>query len=360
MSIWRPWQALARLLNAGRYRAKGYPAPMEWGFREKLVKYAENGPDLPRRDGAEYSVWGTSLLLVAVVPKTAANTVPKTDHEGVGGVTAIPETWHKNGNCGCLELVTNNPVEFMLFSTWCLPMDCKSMLENRCFTAGGSNDVKHYLNMSMTYFSYLSKIGTIYQRLMLRTPLASVSRGQAKAYTPPAAKVDLAKKPVVLKAVMAQISRPEYLAKIPRYTEDSGPEDGDELCRFPPAECQQRSIDVKARDKMTVDEILNNSVFTSPYYGDIMCSFCCSMIGTRDISDVICHLVNRHKKLVKSWFSCPVCISTTITDWNGFGQSWVRVPRFAFPRSCVPAFFCFRHAGLRFFLKHVGTQNAKK
>ena len=117
---------------------------------------------------------------------------------------------------------------------------------------------------------------------------------------------------------------------------------------------------MKARDKMTVDEILNNSVFTSPYYGDIMCSFCCSMIGTRDISDVICHLVNRHKKLVKSWFSCPVCISTTITDWNGFGQSWVRVPRFAFPRSCVPAFFCFRHAGLRFFLKHVGTQNAKK
>ena len=68
-------------------------------------------------------------------------------------------------------------------------------------------------------------------------------------YTPPASKVDLAKKPMVLKAVMAQISRPEYLAKIPRYTEDSGPEDGDELCRFPPVDWQQRSIDVKARDK---------------------------------------------------------------------------------------------------------------
>ena len=78
-----------------------------------------------------------------------------------------------------------------------------------------------------------------------------MSRGPAKAYTPPVAKVDLAKKPVVLKAVMAQISRPEYLAKIPRYTEDSGPANGDELCRFPPAEWQQRSIDVKARDKMT-------------------------------------------------------------------------------------------------------------
>ena len=203
-------------------------------------------------------------------------------------------------------------------------MECKSMLENRCFTARGSNDVKRYLNTSMTYFSYLSKIGTIYQRLMLRTPLASVSRLPAKAYIPPAVKVDLAKKPVVLKAVMAQISRPEYLPKIPRYTEDLGPEDGDELCRFPPAECQQRSIDVKARDKMTVDEILNNSVFTSPYYGDIMCSFCCNMIATRDISDVMGHLVNRHKKLVRSWFSCPVCISTTITDWNGFGHHWMR------------------------------------
>ena len=179
-------------------------------------------------------------------------------------------------------------------------MECKSMLENRCFTAGGSNDVKRHLNTSMTYFSYLSKIGTIYQRLMLRTPLACVSRGLAKAYTPPAAK----KKPVVLKAVMAQISRPEYLAKIPRYTEDLVPEDSDELCRFPPAEWQQRSIDVKARDKMTMDEILNNAVFTAPYYRYIMCSYCCSMIRTRDISDVMCHLVTRHKKLVKSWFSC--------------------------------------------------------
>ena len=166
-------QALTRLLNVGRYRAKGYLAPMEWAFREKLVKYADSGPDLPRRDGAKYAVWGTSLLPVAVLPRTATSTLPKTDHEGVSGVTAIPETEHKNGNCRCLALVTNNPVEFTMFSTWCLPLDCKTMLENRCFAAGGSNDVKHYLNTSMTYFSYLSEIGTVYQRLMQRTPLAS-------------------------------------------------------------------------------------------------------------------------------------------------------------------------------------------
>ena len=89
-------------------------------------------------------------------------------------------------------------------------------------------------------------------------------------------------------------------------------------------EWQQRSIDVKARDKLTVDKILNNSVFASPCYGDIMCSFCCNMIITRDIADVLAHLVNRHKKLVRSWFSCPVCISTTITDWNGFSNHWLR------------------------------------
>ena len=53
-------QALARLLNVGRYRVKSYPAPMEWAFMEKLVKYAESGPNLLRRDGAEYAVWGTS------------------------------------------------------------------------------------------------------------------------------------------------------------------------------------------------------------------------------------------------------------------------------------------------------------
>ena len=49
-------QALARLLNVGRYRAKGYPAPMEWAGREKLTKYAITGPDLPRRDRAEFAV----------------------------------------------------------------------------------------------------------------------------------------------------------------------------------------------------------------------------------------------------------------------------------------------------------------
>ena len=88
--------------------------------------------------------------------------------------------------------------------------------------------------------------------------------------------------------------------------------------QVPPVERQQRCIDVKARDKITNDEILNNAVFTAPFYRDIMCSFCCQMISTRDISDVISHLVNHHKKLVKAWFSCPVCISTTLTDWNGF------------------------------------------
>ena len=60
----------------------------------------------------------------------------------------------------------------------------------------------------MTYFSYLSKIGTVYQRLMQRTPLASIGRGPARAYTQPAAKVDLAKKPGVLNAVMAHLMAP--------------------------------------------------------------------------------------------------------------------------------------------------------
>ena len=42
-------------------------------------------------------------------------------------------------------------------------------------------------------------------------------------------------------------------------------------------------------------------------------------------------------------------------DENGVLQSWARVPGFAFPRS-----WRFRHAGPQFFLKHAGTQNAKK
>ena len=75
---------------------------------------------------------------------------------------------------------------------------------------------------------------------------------------------------------------------------------------------------------MTVDEILNNAVFTAPFYGDIMCTYCCKMIVTRDIADIHRHLVNRHKKLVKSWFSCPSCLSCTITDWNGFSYHWVK------------------------------------
>ena len=72
---------------------------------------------------------------------------------------------------------------------------------------------------------------------------------------------------------MAQMSRPEYLAKITRYTEDSGPEDGEDLCRFPPLEKQNRCVDVKARNGMKVDEILNNAVFTAPFYGDLMCTY---------------------------------------------------------------------------------------
>ena len=123
---------------------------------------------------------------------------------------------------------------------------------------------------------------------------------------------------------MSVMSRPEFLSKVPRFTEDGGPEDGEDLCRFPPVEKQNRCSDVKVRGQMTVDKILNNSVFTSPYYGDILCSFCCQMITTHDIADVIGHLVNRHKKLARSWFSCPSCLSCTITDWSGFTFHWVK------------------------------------
>ena len=102
------------------------------------------------------------MQLVAVVPRTAENTTPSTDSEGVGGVTTIPETQHSNGHCDCLELVNNNPVEFTLFSTWCLPRECKNLLENSSFSARGANEVNRYLNTTMTFFSYLSEIGTIY------------------------------------------------------------------------------------------------------------------------------------------------------------------------------------------------------
>ena len=87
------------------------------------------------------------------------------DHEGVGGVTAIPEKGHTN-NCACLEVVTDNPVEFTLFSTWCLPSGCANQLENRQFRVDGSNEVKRYLNTSLSFFSKLSEVGTVYQRLV--------------------------------------------------------------------------------------------------------------------------------------------------------------------------------------------------
>ena len=315
--------ALTRLLNVGRYRAKGYPPPMEWAGRERLTKYAATGPDQPRRDGAEFAIWANSLQPVAVVPRTAENTVPKIDSEGVGGVAAIPAE-HATKNCGCLELVVNNPLEFTLYSTWCIPKECKNELENRWFRKQGPSDVRRYINSSMSFFSYLSEIGTVYQRLQQRTPLSSISRGVARAYTPPAAKLDLGKKPGVLRAVMSAMSRPEFLSKIPRFNEDSGPDDSEDLCRFPPAELQSRCSDVRVRGPTTVDIILNNSVFAAPFYGDILCSYCCQMITCRDIADVIGHLVNRHKKLARSWFSCPSCLSCTITDWAGFSAHWVK------------------------------------
>ena len=48
------------------------------------------------------------------------------------------------------------------------------------------------------------------------------------------------------------------------------------------------------------------------------------MITCRDIADVVGHLVNRHKKLARSWFSCPSCLSCTITDWAGYSYHWVK------------------------------------
>ena len=110
-----------------------------------------------------------------------------------------------------------------------MPAGCSNQLENRQFRVDGSNDVKRYLNTSLSFFSKLSEVGTVYQRLVQRTPLTSVGRGAAKFFMPPAASVDLMKGPVVLKAIMSQVSRSEYVNKIPRYTEDAGPEDQEDL-----------------------------------------------------------------------------------------------------------------------------------
>ena len=63
--------------------------------------------------------------------------------------------------------------------------------------------------------------------------------------------------------------------------------------------------------------------------------------------------------LCNSWSSNDTRANTFICYYNyRYGQSWVRVPGFPYPRS-----WRFRPTGPRerdFFIKHAGTQNAKK
>ena len=314
-------QALTRVLNVGKLRARGYYSPTEWVTRERIIKYSGDGPDQPRRDNAKLAVWSNNIQPVAVLARTSGNTIPYIDNMGQGGVVAIPEQDHASA-CGCLLLTTSNPMEFTAFCTWCLPKDCCNELENQKFASDGDKETRKYVNTSLTYFSLVSEGGTVLPRLMQRTPLSSVARGKAKKYLPPGAAVNLVSKPTILKAVMAQVSRPEFMDKVARFTEDAEPETGGDLCRFPPLQKQIRCLDVKIRKGMSVDEIINNSVLTCPYYGAYICPYCCETIQTRDIQDIMQHLANRHKKLAVSWFTCPACISVVVTNWINFDKHW--------------------------------------
>jgi hypothetical protein len=247
------------------------------------------------------------------------------------GIAVIREMCHSTNMCTCNDLCILNNMESKLFFYICIPKEVEQFKEEMDEVGdkveGLLNASGRFLNHSFVFYGEISKLNTSLPRLLRRPSLCQEVRTEPKWYSPWGSEVDFRARPELLKPIVIQLRRGESDAFLRNMEKDNGrpADDKDEWHRFWPLELQKKSADVLLAGKgISVDEILNNSIFVSPFTGPHVCSYCGTTVTGTGIESLLDHLVRSHRKLRDSVFNCPVCISTVAVTWDSFSRHFLR------------------------------------
>jgi hypothetical protein len=247
------------------------------------------------------------------------------------GIAVVRESRHSTKMCTCSDLCIMNNFETKLFYYICIPKEVEQFKDDMDEVGDRVEELLNasgrFLNHSLVFYGDISKLNTSLPRLLRRPSLCQVVRAEPKWFTPWGSEVDFRARPELLRPIVIQIRRGESEAFLKYMEKDNGKpaDDKDEWHRFWPLELQRKSTDVLLTGKeISVDEILNNSIFVSPFTGPHVCSYCGTTVTGTGIESLLDHLVRHHRKLRDSVFSCPVCISTVVVSWEAFPRHFAR------------------------------------
>ena len=222
---------------------------------------------------------------------------------------------HDNLDCTCSHNAERNNMYATAFCDICIDRGHKPRRPKTDGFQAPAEAVKTdtMLNTSLVFEGEV-KIGGLASRYMIcRQTLADLRRRIPIYWKQICAEMNLYDHPAIMRGIMAQLNRPEYEIKVRRLTEDFGDqvELGEAEARFHRREQQMACIDViirAFRSQYGIDLSLNNAVFTSPNNGLRLCIFCSERIMVKTMACLLKHLDKKHRKLIKSWFTCPGCL----------------------------------------------------
>jgi len=315
-----------KALNVGHMMAYRRKPMMQFYTQQEKLVYSDEEPWNTTPKGGELAVWEPRAQPVLIVAKHHECTDPITRPDGQKAFLVV-RAYHNN-KCRCSDTYANNNLECLLYGSICLPKQMTPQYESLYFPAVQDSHTEKptLLNRSMLYFSYVSKLGTITPSLMNRQSLAQLQLGPARPRRAPFSQTDLIGDRLLLSALAAQINRPDYALFTAYMSEDGGETDLDgRQFRFASIEKQKLSIDLTEREKnfpVSTDDVLNNSIFVTPWHGRSACSFCSEQVELNGIHTAVSHLMSKHKNLARAFFTCPTCLLVSVHTWDSFLEHW--------------------------------------
>jgi len=313
----RQLENLVKVLSVGTLKAFRRASPLSYVEPQMVIPYNADRPEDTGTRSADPVVWGPNRKPILITARRHSTTTPQPPAQNSTGGYIVMPARHKM-RCRCTNPIVNNNLDSMLYLQVCLPQDASPeyLVDHLPDAAGAPSAQAVAQNVSMQYFSYVSKAGTVTPKLARRQPLANLARTPAVPWMQPFAEADLLEDRKFLGELMAQVERPELASFAAHLEAQEGTQDryGQEY-RFDSLDRQMLSMDVACHGKrhpMSVDSILSNSVHVAPYHGKLICPFCTDVLEVDGISDAIAHLLLSHRSLQSSIFSCPGCVECCI------------------------------------------------
>jgi hypothetical protein len=319
------FKSLMSVVQLGVIRANDNEPSVFLTTRPCTFGYSESRPDMPVKDVDEDTVpyvWQSAENAISILNRDREITeVYESRYSNV--IPAIIASNHAN-DCACCSIGYNNNLTYTFFSQICLP---KSLVPEADYRA--VPEIKHsllvpkqMLNRSILFAGEVSTAATATPRMVLRQPLSRLARDASQQFKAAGSQRKMLEEPGLLRSICKELAKQDYRNFLRYYAEDSGKTEEDDFYRFMPKAVQMKNADLALTHMDSTDYVLSNSAHVSPFHGTVTCPYCDLQITMYGIKTLVRHFMKCHRKLRDSYFSCPTCLQTTITEWCKFQDHW--------------------------------------